>query len=76
MERVDKVVEVNEDVLVLSEVIQTLYFKYKDGIPKHLSKELGKLSKMLEDELCKNYIPNMDIADSHLIEQITFESFK
>lgn len=76
MKQIQKEVEINENVLILSEVIQTLYFKYRNGIPKHLSKEMAKLTKMFEDELCKNHLKNMDIVDSHLIEQITFESFK
>lgn len=76
MKQIYKEVEQNENVLILNDIIQTFYFKYKDSIPKHLSKEMGKLAKMFDDELCKQYIRSMDIVDSHLIEQITFESIK
>ena len=76
MKQIYKEVEQNENVLILNDIIQTFYFKYKDSIPKHLSKEMGKLAKMFEDELSKKYIRSMDIVDSHLIEKITFESIK
>lgn len=76
MKRFVKEIKQEENIMVLCNAIEAIYYYYRVSLPNHINKKVENLINELEKEYTKDYLKNYDIAECEIIERITFEKSK
>lgn len=73
MKRIKKEIKQEENIMVLCNAIEAIYYYYRGSLPKHINDKVEILINDLEKEYTKDYLKNYDIAECELVEKIVFE---
>lgn len=73
MKRITKEIKQDENIMVLCNAIEAIYYYYRGSLPKHINKKVENLLDELEKEYTKDYLKSYDITEYELVEKIVFE---
>lgn len=74
--KINKTVKQKEYIIVMNNLLEMLYFNYKNNMTKEIEKSMLKFMKVLQKEYTKDYPKDYDISTCDIFEDITFRSTK